>query len=70
MLKKKKRITVVNGDWECPRLSAQLLSTTWQQTQLQMESDLEKMNEWARRFETMVAKQDYGYFGVTMGDVM
>ena len=40
------------------RLSAQLLSTTWQQTQLQIDSDLSKMREWAKRFETMVSKQE------------
>ena len=40
-----------------PRLSAQLLSTTWQQTEMQMQEDLRKMKDWSNRFSTMAAKQ-------------
>ena len=39
------------------RLSAQLLNTTWQQTELQCESDLAKLQEWSQQFEIYAAKQ-------------
>ena len=34
-----------------PRLSAQLLQTTWSQSELQVESDLQKLRAWASKFE-------------------
>ena len=43
--------------WCYLRLSAQLLSTTWQQTEMQIQADLGKMREWSDRFETMTSKQ-------------
>lgn len=39
------------------RLSAQLLSTTWQQTQLQLEGDVQKLREWSARFEVFAGQQ-------------
>ena len=39
------------------RLQAQLLQTTWQQTELQIESDLAKLKEWARDFDLFVSQQ-------------
>ncbi|CAL1129527.1 unnamed protein product [Cladocopium goreaui] len=46
------------------RLSAQLLHTTWQQTELQIETDLSQLREWSQKFELYVNKQgslDYKY---------
>ena len=42
---------------ESTRLSAQLLNTTFQQTELQCESDMVKLRDWAQKFEVYAAKQ-------------
>lgn len=47
-------ILEINSD---QRLSAQLLETTWQQNQLQCESDLTKLKDWASRFSMFTSKQ-------------
>ena len=39
------------------RLSAQLLHTTFQQTELQFDQDMAKLGEWARKFDMYAAKQ-------------
>ena len=39
------------------RLSAQLLHTTWQQTELQCQSDLAKLREWSHKFDLYATKQ-------------
>jgi len=39
------------------RLSAQLLQTTWQQLELQIEQDMMKLQEWSNKFEAFSAKQ-------------
>ena len=39
------------------RLSAQLLHTTWQQMELQFESDMLKLKDWANQFNLFAAKQ-------------
>lgn len=39
------------------QLSAQLLNTTFQQTELQCESDMVKLRDWAQKFEVYAAKQ-------------
>ena len=41
-----------------PRLSVQLLNTTWQQSELQCEGDLAKLTEWCQQFEIFASKQD------------
>ena len=39
------------------RLSAQLLQTTWQQSKLQFESDVNKLKEWAGRWGLFSSQQ-------------
>ena len=39
------------------RLSAQLLQTTWEQTELQVESDLQKLQDWSLKFDLFAGKQ-------------
>ena len=39
------------------RLSAQLLHTSWQQLELQFESDMMKLKDWASQFNLFAAKQ-------------
>ena len=39
------------------RLSAQLLQTTWDQTALQCENDLNKMKEWSKKYAMFSSKQ-------------
>lgn len=39
------------------RLSAQLLETTWQQTQLSIDADIAKLDEWSVRFATFASQQ-------------
>lgn len=39
------------------RLSAQLLHTTWQQTELQCQSDLAKLRDWSHKFDLYATKQ-------------
>ncbi|CAK9081890.1 unnamed protein product, partial [Durusdinium trenchii] len=41
----------------CIRLNAQLLQTTWQQTELQMKSDLELLKGWGRKFDLHASQQ-------------
>ncbi|CAK9081705.1 unnamed protein product, partial [Durusdinium trenchii] len=41
----------------CIRLNAQLLQTTWQQTELQMKSDLELLKGWGRKFDLHSSQQ-------------
>ena len=43
-----------------PRLSAQLLHTTWQQTELNCEADLKKLKEWSQKFDLFASKQVRG----------
>ena len=43
--------------YACARLSAQLLHTTWQQTELQCDSDVSKLKEWSHQFEMYASKQ-------------
>lgn len=39
------------------RLSAQLLATSWQQTELGIQSDLLKLKTWAQEFDLFAQKQ-------------
>ena len=39
------------------RLSAQLLQTTWHQTELNFEADLEKLKSWASKFQLFSGQQ-------------
>ena len=39
------------------RLSAQLLKTTWQQCELDMNEDLQKLSTWANDFNTYASQQ-------------
>ncbi|CAL1148298.1 unnamed protein product [Cladocopium goreaui] len=48
------RVHVINHSH---KLSAQLLNTTFQQTELQCESDMVKLRDWAQKFEVYAAKQ-------------
>ena len=45
------------------RLSAQLLQTTWNQMELQFQSDVMKMREWALKFELFSKQQVVCYLG-------
>ena len=51
---------ILVATWTHQRLSAQLLATTWQQTELQMEGDLAKLREWSKRFEVFASQQALG----------
>lgn len=48
---------VVACGGSCIRLNAQLLQTTWQQTELQMKSDLELLKGWGRKFDLHASQQ-------------
>ena len=44
------------------RLSAQLLQTTWEQCQLQVEGDLGKLADWAAKYQLFAGKQAINHF--------
>ena len=52
------KIMLVGGVTSCHmRLSAQLLQTTWNQMELQFQSDLIKMREWGKKFDLFSHQQ-------------